>query len=314
MLPFRIVYHEGYDLNFGTHVFPSRKYGLVRDRLLKTTFAAESDFEAPEMPADEDLLLVHEPGWLQRLRTGTLSYEEVVRLETPYSRQTVRAYFLAAGGSILAARRALRDGIGINCGGGFHHAFPGHGEGFCAINDIAVAIRALQREGAIAKALVVDCDVHQGNGTASIFAADESVLTLSIHQLNNYPAVKPPSTVDIDLPDGVGDEEYLERLRGAMVTLVEGFRPELVLYVAGADPYYQDQLGGLNLTLDGLRARDHLVMETALQNHAAVAVTFAGGYAYDIADTVTIHCNTIYAARDVLQEVRWRPARTARKA
>lgn len=304
MLPFRIIYHEGYDLNFGAHVFPSQKYRLIRERLLKTAFAVESDFEEPEAAGDEELLLVHEPGWLRRLNTGTLTYEEVLRLEAPYSRQMVRAYFLSAGGSILAARRALRDGVAINCGGGFHHAFPGHGEGFCAINDIAVAIRTLQKDGSITRALVVDCDVHQGNGTASIFARDESVLTLSIHQLNNYPAVKPPSTVDIDLADGVGDEEYLDRLRASYLTLIGGFQPQLVMYVAGADPYGQDQLGGLNLTIEGLRARDHLVIETALQHRAAVAVTLAGGYAWDISDTITIHANTIQAARDVLKEMR----------
>ena len=191
MLPFRIVYHEGYDLNLGQHVFPSQKFAWIRELLLKDAVAAPEDFIAPEPARDEDILLVHEPGWVNRLKTATLSYQELVRLEIPYSRKTVDAYWLAAGGSILASRCALEDGVGVNLGGGFHHAFPGHGEGFCAINDIAVAVRRLQADKLIRRAMVVDCDVHHGNGTAVIFSGDPSVFTLSIHQLNNYPAEKP---------------------------------------------------------------------------------------------------------------------------
>ena len=212
MLGFRLVYHDGYDLNLGAHVFPSQKYRLIRERLLATGFAEPGDFLAPEAASEEDLLLVHERDWVGRLRTGTLTYEDILRLEIPYSRRMVDAFWLAAGGTILAARRALNDGIGYNIGGGFHHAYPGHGEGFCAIHDVAVAVRALQKEGTIARALVVDCDVHHGNGTAAIFADDPSVFTLSIHQFHNYPFQKPPSTLDIHLEDGVGDEEYLAKL------------------------------------------------------------------------------------------------------
>src|SRR5580658_888203 len=196
MLPYRLVYHEGYDLRLGDHVFPSQKYRYIHDRLLRDSFAAPEDFVRPEPAADSDILAVHEPGWVERLKSGTLSYHEIMQLEVPYSRELVEAYWLAAGGSMLAARLALEQGIGFNVGGGFHHAFPGHGEGFCAINDIAVAIRAMQRNvgggrgRAIERAMVVDCDVHQGNGTAGIFANDPSVFTLSIHQFNNYPAEK----------------------------------------------------------------------------------------------------------------------------
>src|SRR5271168_1461620 len=179
MLPFKLVYHEGYDLNLGSHVFPSRKFRMIRDRLLDDEFAVASDFVQPEPASDEDLMLVHQRGWITRLKTGTLDYLELLKLEIPYSQQMVDGFWLAAGGSILAGRLALRDRIGFNIGGGFHHAFPGHGEGFCAINDVAVAIRALQHDGSIERAIVVDLDVHHGNGTAAIFAGDRSVLKLS---------------------------------------------------------------------------------------------------------------------------------------
>ena len=262
MLPYRLIYSEQYDLNLGAHVFPSKKYKWLHDRLRRTRFAGEEDFLAPQPATDDDILLVHDAGWVTRLRTGTLSYQEILRLEIPYSRKTVEAFWLAAGGTILAARRALEDGIGFNIGGGFHHAFPGHGEGFCAINDIAVAIRVLQHEKAIRRAMVVDCDVHHGNGTAAIFAGDDSVFTLSIHHFNNYPTEKPPSSLDIHLQDGTSDAEYLQRLGNGYRAALTMFRPELVIYAAGADPYCEDQLGGLSLSLDGLMARDRLVLST----------------------------------------------------
>jgi len=235
-----------------------------------------------------------------KLRNGTLSYQDLARLEIPYSRQMVEAFWLAAGGTILAARLALQAGVGFNIGGGFHHAFPEHGEGFCAINDIAIAVSRLQRDGAIRRAMVVDCDVHHGNGTAAIFSNDASVFTLSIHQLNNYPSEKPLSSLDIHLPDGTGDAEYLHRLSNGYRAALTMFQPELVVYVAGADPYCEDQLGGLALTLDGLRARDHLVISTALTGKIPVAIVLAGGYARDVEDTITIHANTAAVAQAVL--------------
>lgn len=258
MLPFKLIYHEGYDLNLGGHVFPSRKYRMVRERLLAERFAEPQDFIQPEPATDEDLLLVHEPGWITRLRKGTLGGSELAMLEIPYSKKMVDAFLLAAGGSILAARHALRDGLACNIGGGFHHAYPGHGEGFCAIHDVAVAIRRMQKDGLVQRAMVVDTDVHHGNGTAAIFAGDASVLTLSIHQYRNYPQFKPPSDVDIHLENGVGDDEYCQRLESACKQAMAEFHPQLVMYVAGADPYYDDQLGGLALTIDGLQARDRL--------------------------------------------------------
>jgi acetoin utilization deacetylase AcuC-like enzyme len=303
MLPFRLVYSPQYDLNLGTHVFPSKKYKWLHDRLLWTRFATNDDFVAPEPATDEDVLLVHDPEWVAKLRNGTLTYHEILRLEIPYSRQMVEAFWLAAGGSILAARQALAGRIGYNVGGGFHHAFPGHGEGFCAVNDIAVAIRRLQRDGVIQRAMVVDCDVHHGNGTAAIFANDLSVFTLSIHQLNNYPTEKPLSKMDIHLADGVGDAEYLNRLGNGYRAALAMFQPQLVMYVAGADPFFEDQLGGLSLTFDGLMERDRLVIRTALERDVPVAIVLAGGYSQNVEDTITIHANTAQVAKDLLERM-----------
>ncbi|MBI1898648.1 MAG: histone deacetylase [Acidobacteria bacterium] len=304
MLPFKLVWHHGYDLNLGEHVFPAQKYRLIRERMLSEGFAREADFIQPEAAGDEDMLLVHTEDWITRLRAGRLRFEEILRLEIPYSEAMVRGFWLATGGTILAARLALRDRLGFNIGGGFHHAYAGHGEGFCAVNDVAVALRRLQHDGAIGRAMVVDCDVHHGNGTAAIFAADPSVLTLSIHQWNNYPEDKPDSTVDIHLNDFVGDDEYLARLRGALLAALDDFRPALVMFVAGADPYKEDQLGGLSLTLDGLAARDRLVIGSALDRSIPVAIVLAGGYAANVEDTVAIHCQTARSAAGLLG---WQP-------
>ena len=299
-LPFKLVYHSRYDLHLGHHVFPAEKYALIREHLLRGRFVEDSDFIAPEPAVDEDVLLVHDAAWVNGLKNGTLSYVDLLRLEIPWSREMVEAFWFCAGGSILAARRALTDRICYNVGGGFHHAFADHGEGFCAINDVAIAIRRLQKDGLIARAMVVDCDVHDGNGTAAIFAADSTVFTISLHQTNNYPVVKPPSDIDVDLADGVADDEYLARLREALGTGLARFQPDLMIYVAGADPYGDDQLGGLALTIDGLKERDRLVLAAAVTHGIPVAITLAGGYAHNTADTVEIHCNTARAAVEVL--------------
>ena len=300
MLPFKLVYHAGYDLNLGAHVFPSKKFRLIRERLLADGFASADDFVQPEPATDDDLILVHTADWVKRLRSGTLSLEELTHLEIPYSEPMREAFWLAAGGTTLAARLSLRDRIGFNVGGGFHHAYPGHGEGFCAIHDVAVAIRRLQKDKLIEKAMVVDCDVHHGNGTAAIFANDPTVFTLSIHQFNNYPELKPPSNLDIHLEDGVRDEEYLERLAEGYLPAIEKFRPDLLMYVAGADPFHQDQLGGLMLTLDGLRLRDELVLRAAVERKIPAVVTLAGGYARKLEDTVTIQSGTAKVAAGLL--------------
>jgi acetoin utilization deacetylase AcuC-like enzyme len=272
---------------------------LIAETLLREDVATAEDFLTPARAADEDILRVHTVVWVRKLKTGTLTASEIMKLEIPYSREAVEACWLAAGGSILAGQSALRDGFGCNLGGGFHHAYPGHGEGFCAIHDVAVAIRRLQHDGAIRKAMVIDTDVHQGNGTAAIFAKDESVFTLSIHQENNYPAYKPPSDVDLEMADRVEDDEYLEVLIPAVQSALDEFQPEILFYVGGADPFCEDQLGGLMLTKNGLKERDSKVFEEARRRGIPAATTLAGGYARQVEDTIRIHVNTILAARDV---------------
>jgi len=294
----KLVYSDRYDLNLGNHVFPSAKYRLVKEKLLQDHLFEPGDFVEPPPASDDDIALVHHREYLRKLQTGKLSYVEVLRMEIPYSPELVRAVWLCAGGSILAGRLALEDGAGVNVGGGFHHAYPDHGEGFCVLNDFAVAIRSLQKAGTIERAMTVDCDVHQGNGTAAIFGGDHTVFTFSIHQENNYPYPKPPSSLDINLRDGVEDEEYLRELaRGLDQSLAE-FTPDLIYYIAGADPYRDDQLGGLKLSLDGLEKRDRLVFEKARARKIPIAVTLAGGYARRLEDTVTIHANTIRVAKE----------------
>lgn len=299
MLPFKLVYHERYDLHLGAHVFPSQKFRLIAEALDREGIAAPQDFARPEPAAEQDLLRVHTASWIHKLQTGTLTASEVMKLEVPYSRELVEAFWLAAGGSILAGRLALRDGFGCNLGGGFHHAYAGHGEGFCAVNDIAVGIRALQAAGLIRKAMTIDTDVHHGNGTAAIFAEDASVFTLSIHQWNNYPAHKPPSNVDIHLDDGAEDDEYLGRLLPAVDAALDSFAPDVVYYVGGADPFCEDQLGGLRLSKSGLQQRDREVFLAARRRGIPVVTTLAGGYARRVEDTVSIHVNTILAAREI---------------
>jgi acetoin utilization deacetylase AcuC-like enzyme len=327
MLPFKLIYSDDYYLPIGAHVFPAEKYRLVHERLLETGVAQPSDFVNPQPASDQDVLLVHTPAYVEKLKTGTLSEREELELEVPYSPELVQAFWLSAGGSILAADYALTNGVALNIGGGFHHAFPDHGEGFCMIHDVAVAIRRMQRDGRITRAMTVDCDVHQGNGTAAIFAGVRvptgrlpstsastlnpaasakvrnahagDVFTISLHQENNYPMWKPPSSIDVDLPDGIGDDDYLAWLDNALSSGLRQFEPELICYIAGADPYREDQLGGLALTIEGLKRRDELVFRVARARNIPVMVTYAGGYAQRLEDTVTIHCNTVIAAKEI---------------
>ena len=300
MLPFKLIYSDRYDLNLGDHVFPSSKYRLIREKLLESQLASATDFLEPQPAEDTDILLVHTADWVRKLKTGALELWEIARMEVPYSPELVRAVWLCAGGSVLAGRRALSDGITFNIGGGFHHAFPAHGEGFCVIHDVAIAIRKLQAEGAIARAMTVDLDVHHGNGTAFIFARDRSVFTFSMHQEHNYPFEKPPSDVDIHLPDGCEDEQYLHLLRENLHHALSVFHPDLIFYLAGADPYREDQLGGLALTQAGLQERDRIVFAMAREFNVPVAVTLAGGYARRLEDTIAIHVGTVKAAAEVV--------------
>ena len=331
MLPFKLVYSDDYYLPIGAHVFPAEKYRLIHRHLLETGIAEAADFVKPQPACDEDILLVHTREYVQKLKTGTLSAMEELQIEVPYSPELVKAFWLAAGGSILAADLALRSGIAFNIGGGFHHAFPDHGEGFCVVHDVAVAIKRMHQEGKITRAMTVDLDVHNGNGTAAIFppkkkpgnlpsagglrhdlrrsnsdldmlgASDGEleVFTISLHQAHNYPAYKPPSSIDVHLPDATNDEEYIGWLDQALSSAFRNFEPELLCFIAGADPYKEDQLGGLAMTIEGLKKRDELVMKVAKTRGVPVMVTFAGGYARKVEDTVTIHCNTVVAAREL---------------
>lgn len=294
----KVIYADDYDLNLGNHVFPSIKYRLTKEQLLRDKIVGPQDFVVPSAASEDDVALVHHREYIRKLQAGKLSYLEILRLEIPYSPELVRAVWLSAGGSILAGRMALQDHAAVNLGGGFHHAYPDHGEGFCVLNDFAIAIRRLQKDQAIERAMTVDCDVHQGNGTAAIFAGDHSVFTLSIHQENNYPYPKPPSTLDINLRDGVEDAEYLEELEKGLDHALSEFQPDLIYYVAGADPYRDDQLGGLKLSIEGLARRDRLVFEKARAKNIPVAVTLAGGYARRVEDTIQIHTNTIRVAKE----------------
>lgn len=289
----RVVYTDAYLVDIGTHVFPTEKYRMIRDLLVEHDGFRKGDFVQPSPARDEDILLVHTRDYLEKLRKGTLSPEEQMRLELPYSKELADASFLCCDGSIRAAQHALEDRVGLHIGGGFHHAFPDHGEGFCVFNDIAVAIRRLQKDGRIKRAMVVDCDLHHGNGTAFIFRGDRDVFTFSIHQQDNYPFVKPPGTLDVGLEDGSGDTQYLEALQKHVPDAVRDFKPELIMYVAGADPYKEDQIGGLSLTMEGLRERDKFVFETASTNRIPVCVVLAGGYAIKKEDTARIHYTTI---------------------
>ena len=228
MLPFKLVYNDRYDLNLGAHVFPSQKFRLIAYAVRHEGIATQEDFLQPFAATDEDILRVHTADWVRKLKTGTLTASDVMKLEIPYSPELVEAVWLAAGGTILAGQSALRDGFGMNLGGGFHHAYPGHGEGFCAIHDVGVAIRRLQADKLVRRAMVVDTDVHHGNGTAAIFRDDPSVFTISIHQENNYPADKPPSSIDLNMLDRADDDEYLGVLIPAVQNALDEFCPDVV--------------------------------------------------------------------------------------
>jgi acetoin utilization deacetylase AcuC-like enzyme len=295
----RVWYSPRYYADIGEgHVFPIRKFELVRDRLLAEGTLAPDEICEPREAEIADVLLVHTDDYVTRLRAGALTPREVRRLGLPWSKALVRRSFLATAGTIAAARAALNERIGSNLAGGTHHAFPDHGEGFCVLNDVAVAIRVLRRDGQIRRAAVVDLDVHQGNGTAYIFASDPEVFTLSLHGAKNYPLLKLRSTLDVELADGTGDDEYLSILAEHLPRVFE-HAPDIIFYLGGADPYAGDKLGRLALSIEGLRARDEFVLRACRDRGVAVATVMSGGYAADINDTVEIHCNTIRAAKSI---------------
>ena len=293
MPPPPLVWDPTYEVDIGPHVFVTAKYRMTRERLLADGTVTEEDFVSPAPATRDELALVHTMSYLDKIATDSLSMAERTLLEVPFSEEVRDAMILSCGGTLLTARRALEHGAAGHLGGGFHHAFDGHGEGFCLLNDVAVAVRALIEEGLVARAAVVDLDLHHGNGTAAIFANDPAVFTFSMHQENNYPAHKPPSDLDLGLEDRTGDEEYLGLLAEHLPRVLDDHRPVVVVYLAGADPYRDDQLGGLALTLDGLRRRDRMVFDAAGDRGIPVAVVLAGGYAFRLEDTVAIHTATI---------------------
>ena len=280
-----LIFSPRYAIDIGRHVFPTQKYRLIRER-----FADQPVIE-PEPATWEQLAFVHTPEYLDKLRHGTMTPEDVRQLELPWSREMVDGFRVMVGGTIQSAVASLQSAVAVHIGGGLHHAFPNHGEGFCPFNDVAVAARVLQQRS-VERIAIVDLDVHHGNGTAFIFESDPRVFTYSMHQQHNYPMWKPRGSLDVGLPDGTHDASYLRELETALPTVM-AHQPQCVFYLAGADPYEDDQLGGLKLTKDGLRQRDRLVIETVGEAGVPLVITLAGGYARRVEDTVAIHAATI---------------------
>ncbi|MFW6199081.1 MAG: histone deacetylase [Gemmatimonadota bacterium] len=321
MLPHpKIVWSPKYEVDIGPHVFPTVKYRRVHDRLLEKGIAIADDFVAPQPASWESLGRVHDEEYLERIRTGSLSPAEIFRLELPFSDELRDAMVLCCGGTVMALRRALEDGVCVHLGGGFHHAFADHGEGFCLLNDVGVGAAEILENTAgaasgaapdedgsteapdegrarpVERVSVIDLDVHHGNGTAAIFADDDRVFTFSMHQERNYPPVKPPGDLDVPLPDGIEDAEYLELLDESLPRALDDHDPDVALYLAGADPYREDRLGGLSLTLEGLARRDERVLVSCRDAGVPVVVLPAGGYALRTEDTVSIHTRTVEIA------------------
>ena len=307
----KLVYSARYHIDIGLHVFPTLKYRLVHDALIAGGVAQE-DFIEPQPASWDELGLVHTSEYLEKLRTGTMAPEDIAQLELPWSEEMVEGFRLMVGGTIRAAwiacglevRSLKSEGrsaglsnfrIAAHIGGGLHHAFANHGEGFCPFNDVAVAVRVLQQRG-IERIAIVDLDVHHGNGTAFLFESDKDVFTFSMHQQHNYPLWKPRSTLDIGLADGAQDATYLRELERALPQVI-AFQPRCLFYLAGADPYEDDQLGGLRLTKEGLRQRDRMVIEAVRAAGCPLVITLAGGYARRVEDTVALHVATIEEAR-----------------
>ena len=284
------------------HRFPMTKYRLLRERLIELGVLVAEDLHVPDAISWDDLRLVHDASYVDAIACGTLPPEAQRRIGFPWSEMMVERSRRSVGATLAAAREALNHGRGCepgvsaNLAGGTHHAFRDRGEGYCVFNDVAVAATVLLREGSIARALVVDCDVHQGNGTAAIFQDEPAVFTFSLHGAHNFPFRKENSDLDVTFEDGAGDDEYLAALAGHLPHVLDAHRPDLVFYLGGADPYEGDRLGRLKLTIDGLRARDRMVFDACRSRGLPVAVAMSGGYAADVEAIVTIHANTIEEA------------------
>lgn len=290
------MHSPSYDLDIGDHTFPTRKFRLTAELLEADGTLSRSSRVEPEDPPRADLLLVHSADWIDRALAGSLTLEEETLAELPVTAAVARAHALAVSGTVAAARLALESGLGLHCGGGSHHAFPDHGEGFCLFNDLAVAARKLVAERKARRVAVVDLDVHQGNGTAACLAGDPAFFTFSMHQGDLYPFPKVRGSLDVELPAGTGDAAYLRALDEHLPSVVDGFKPDLVLYQAGVDGFERDLLGGLKLTAGGLLRRDEAVFHACLSRRVPVAVTLGGGYAAAVEDTVRLHAQTLRAA------------------
>jgi acetoin utilization deacetylase AcuC-like enzyme len=278
------------------HTFPMAKYARLRQRVVAAALVAPEDLVVPHAPTDEELLRVHDRDYLRRVCEGSLSAEEVRALGLPWSAALVERSRRSCGATIEACRAALEDGVAVNLAGGTHHASRDRSAGYCLFNDAAVAARAMQAERRVRRVVILDCDVHQGDGTATIFAADPTVFTFSIHGAKNYPLRKPPSDLDVGLADGTGDAAYLEALDRSVRRALERAGAELAIYLAGADPFAGDRLGRLAVSKHGLAERDRLVFRRCRAAELPVAVTMAGGYARDVEDTVEIHFRTVREA------------------
>lgn len=297
----RVFYTPRYYADIGdAHIFPIRKFELVRNQLLAEGSLEEDEIHEPLPASIEEVLLVHTEDYVTRLCTGKLTHKEIRRLGLPWSESLVRRSFYAVGGTIASAFHSLEHGCCSNLAGGTHHSFAERGEGFCVLNDVAIAIRALRSRDSIQRAAIVDCDVHQGNGTATIFAGDSQTFTFSMHGANNYPLLKAQSSLDIALPDGTTDDVYLTLLEESLER-VFAHNPDIVFYLAGADPFAGDKLGKLSLSIEGLRRRDELVLRECFEREVPVVTVMSGGYGKELTDTIEIHCNTIRAVKAVFE-------------
>lgn len=281
------------------HKFPMAKYSRLRERLLAESIVALDDLHEAPLATIEDLQLVHAPEYVEAVVTGTVPHEIQRRIGFPWSPQMVERSRRSVGATIAAAHAALDDGVAANLAGGTHHAFADRGEGFCVFNDVAVAARVLQQHQLARRIAIVDLDVHQGNGTAAIFAGDPSVFTFSMHGDKNFPFRKEASDLDVPLADGTGDAEYLSLLQSHLHDVLNRHQPDFVFYLAGADPFEGDRLGRIKMTIDGLERRDEMVLEACTRARLPVAISMSGGYANDIDAIVTIHANTIRVARSL---------------
>jgi len=286
------------------HRFPMKKYSMLRERVERSGICKNGELRAPHAVTNEEILRAHNPGYLEKVVAGTLTDQEMRRIGFPWSRRMVERSRRASGGTLDATRIALSEGIATNLAGGTHHAFADRGEGFCVLNDSAIAARALLAEGLVEKVVVLDTDVHQGNGTAAIVRGDARVFTLSIHGAKNYPFHKEESDLDAPLPDGASDDAFLLSLGERLERVLDLEDWNLAIFLAGADPFEGDKLGRLRVTKSGLAERDRMVLEGCRERDIPVAVTMAGGYAREVEDTVDIHFQTVKRASDVLRAER----------